>query len=178
MGGMWQSSPLTVCQQNQYDFSVSRDCYDWELGEHGIRIDFIDKQLKERTATFLPQVPIQCGWSKKHTIKRLIQKSGCTEKVEFDENGFPPKYLKLKTIRYRSSLASVTHDEYIAYSNTQHNNIHLTEDGFNSHMNGLVSVSNGNGHMNGKVDESDEDDEEDNNMNNQRSVYTDNHVSL
>jgi len=95
-----------------FDFETSADCYDWILGEHGIRIDFVDQNNKERTATFLPQVPVQCGWTKKHTIKRLIQKSGCTDKIEFDANGMPPKHLKLKTVRYRSSLANATHQEY------------------------------------------------------------------
>jgi len=95
-----------------FGFETSADCYDWVLGEHGIRIDFVDRNNKERTATFLPQVPVQCGWTKKHTIKKLIQKSGCTDRIEFDANGMPPKHLKLKTIRYRSSLANATHQEY------------------------------------------------------------------
>jgi len=145
---------LSVSVSILFDFCVSQDCYDWELGEHGIRIDFIDRQQKERTATFLPQVPIQCGWTKKHTIKRLIQKSGCTDRIEFDEDGFPPKYLKLKTIRYRSSLASATHEEYQVFSNNllnnnNNNNNKCHSSSSNSHGNGIANHHHSN--RNGKV---------------------------
>jgi len=155
---------LSVSVSILFDFCVSQDCYDWELGEHGIRIDFIDRQQKERTATFLPQVPIQCGWTKKHTIKRLIQKSGCTDRIEFDEDGFPPKYLKLKTIRYRSSLASATHEEYQVFSNNllNSNNNNKSHSSSNSHGNGIANHHHSN--RNGKVvvggDSSDEDEEQ------------------
>ena len=33
------------------------DFADWELGTHGIRIEFLSERGNKKTATFLPEVP-------------------------------------------------------------------------------------------------------------------------
>eukprot|EP01089_Gocevia_fonbrunei_P005495 TRINITY_DN15951_c0_g1_i1.p1 TRINITY_DN15951_c0_g1~~TRINITY_DN15951_c0_g1_i1.p1 ORF type:complete len:277 (-),score=40.96 TRINITY_DN15951_c0_g1_i1:92-805(-) len=64
-----------------YDFEDSDDCFDWELHTHGIKIEFEDSKNKYRSATFLPYVMTQFGFSKRQTIKRLIEKSGSSDKL-------------------------------------------------------------------------------------------------
>jgi AMMECR1 domain-containing protein len=41
-------------------FEDANDFLDWEVGIHGIRIDFVDKGSK-KTATYLPEVPKDQG---------------------------------------------------------------------------------------------------------------------
>ncbi|MEE6497058.1 hypothetical protein FKM82_002576 [Ascaphus truei] len=39
------------------------DCLDWEVGVHGIRIEFINEKGSKRTATYLPEVAKEQGHS-------------------------------------------------------------------------------------------------------------------
>ena len=48
-----------------------RNLYDWTLGKDGIVL-----VSRGRRATFLPQVPVEHGWSKAETVARLAQKGG------------------------------------------------------------------------------------------------------
>lgn len=48
--------------------------YDWEVGTHGISIDF--KESRHYSATFLPEVAEEQKWTKEQTIKALINKAG------------------------------------------------------------------------------------------------------
>ena len=75
-----------------FDFQEADHCFDWEIGVHGLRIDFKDKKNQDRSATFLPEVMTENGWTKKHTIERLVQKSGANDKIDYDEHG---RYLYL-----------------------------------------------------------------------------------
>ena len=38
-------------------FQDGADFADWELGTHGIRIEFLSERGNKKTATFLPEVP-------------------------------------------------------------------------------------------------------------------------
>lgn len=48
---------------------------DWILGTHGIRISFIYRG-RRYGATYLPDVPVEQGWSKEDTIESLMRKAG------------------------------------------------------------------------------------------------------
>jgi len=94
-----------------FDFQIADHCFDWEIGIHGLRIDFRDNKNQERSATFLPEVMTQFGWTKKHTIERLVQKSGSNDALNYDEHG-RPILEQLKTVRFRSSISNASFGEY------------------------------------------------------------------
>jgi len=43
------------------NFEDANDCMDWEVGIHGIRIEFINENGSRRTATYLPEVAPEQG---------------------------------------------------------------------------------------------------------------------
>lgn len=102
---------LTCTVSILYDFEEAKHCYDWTIGVHGIRIEFEDDE-GEKTATFLPHVAVQFGWSKRYTLLRLIQKAGCTLNIEFNVNGVPTNISNLKVVRFCSSEYSLNYNQY------------------------------------------------------------------
>uniref|UniRef100_A0A803YJM6 AMMECR nuclear protein 1 n=1 Tax=Meleagris gallopavo TaxID=9103 RepID=A0A803YJM6_MELGA len=52
------------------------DYMDWEVGVHGIRIEFINEKGSKRTATYLPEVAKEQGWDHIQTIDSLLRKGG------------------------------------------------------------------------------------------------------
>lgn len=55
---------------------AARDMTDWELGVHGILVSFEDHKGKTYGESYLPGIPVLCGWTKEHTINQLLQKAG------------------------------------------------------------------------------------------------------
>lgn len=83
------------------NFEIIRDCYDWQVGVHGILCEWDDFH-----ATFLPSVAQEQGWSKPQTISHLIRKAGF--QGEITEN----LIASLKVTRYQSQSASATFIQY------------------------------------------------------------------
>jgi hypothetical protein len=55
---------------------------DWEVGTHGLIIEFTDPAMRcRRTATFLPEVAAEQGWDKEATLDALIKKAGACRGV-------------------------------------------------------------------------------------------------
>ena len=82
-------------------------CFDWEVGIHGIVIKFMYK-AKHYSATYLPEVAKEQGWTQKQTILSLARKAGYTGKVSND-------ILKIiQTTRYQSSKDKLTYDDFIS----------------------------------------------------------------
>ncbi|KAL4931239.1 AMMECR1 domain-containing protein [Aspergillus undulatus] len=48
---------------------------DWTLGTHGLRISFIHRG-RRFGATYLPDVPVEQGWTKEETVTSLMHKAG------------------------------------------------------------------------------------------------------
>eukprot|EP00882_Tetradesmus_deserticola_P024830 GHRQ01027158.1.p1 GENE.GHRQ01027158.1~~GHRQ01027158.1.p1 ORF type:complete len:191 (+),score=32.23 GHRQ01027158.1:359-931(+) len=78
-------SPVQIKEVSQLSCSVSllrcfeqgASWHDWEIGQHGLIIEFTDPVLScKRTATFLPEVAGDQGWSKQQCIEALIRKAG------------------------------------------------------------------------------------------------------
>ena len=89
------------------DGSLFRD--DWEIGKHGIIIEFSDPVWNcRRSATFLPDVPREQGWDKEATIDALIRKAGCSTPPS------PKIRAAVHLVRYQSSLCSVTYHDFWA----------------------------------------------------------------
>lgn len=82
------------------NFEKGKDAMDWEVGKHGIRIQFDFYR-----ATFLPHVAKEQGWDKITTLKHLIRKAGCFDDLEEVID-------KIELTRYQSIVAEVTYEEY------------------------------------------------------------------
>ncbi|KAJ1863824.1 hypothetical protein LPJ73_000418 [Coemansia sp. RSA 2703] len=89
------------------DFETAKDYLDWEVGKHGVWIEFSDESGGRQTATFLPQIASEQGWSKVETIDQLLRKGGFY--------GVPTQeiYSTIKLTRYQSKKAELTYSEYM-----------------------------------------------------------------
>ncbi|EYE98185.1 AMMECR1 domain-containing protein [Aspergillus ruber CBS 135680] len=56
-------------------FEPCTNAMDWDLGTHGIRISFIQRG-RRYGATYLPDVPVEQGWTKEETLESLMRKAG------------------------------------------------------------------------------------------------------
>ncbi|KAI9495637.1 ammecr1 protein [Zychaea mexicana] len=91
------------------NFEDGQDYLDWEIGVHGIWIEFTNDQGHKRTATYLPEVMPEQGWNKQETIDSLLRKGGY-------RGAITEKVLKsIKLTRYQSSKAKAGYTEYVAY---------------------------------------------------------------
>ena len=83
------------------NFEKAKNCYEWEIGKHGIEINF----LKYYHATFLPEVAIEQKWDKETTLRELVIKAGYDGDLEDVID-------KIETTRYQSLKLFMTYDEY------------------------------------------------------------------
>jgi uncharacterized protein (TIGR00296 family) len=90
------------------DFESAQGWDDWQLGTHGIWIDFVDPHGRARNATFLPDVPPEQGWDKNTTIISLVRKAGFQGEVTAHVLG------SLQLTRYQSTLCKLSYDDYLA----------------------------------------------------------------
>ena len=86
------------------NFEDAKDCYDWELGKHGIQIEF-EENGNFFHATFLPHVPVEHQMDKNTTLEHLIRKAGYYGNLKDVEK-------KIKLTRYQSIKLFMTYDEY------------------------------------------------------------------
>lgn len=94
-------------------FEKASNWQDWEIGTHGLIIEFRDPNTHEhRTATYLPEIAASEGWTKQSTIDSLIRKAGFTGHV-----GYRLKDA-LSLTRYQSTTHMMTYEEYIAVTRT------------------------------------------------------------
>ena len=85
------------------NFEEAKDCYDWEIGKHGIDIKF-----GKYSATFLPEVAVEHKMDKRTTLENLIEKAGYYGNLEDIEK-------KIKLTRYQSIKLFMSYEEYINY---------------------------------------------------------------
>lgn len=98
-------SRLCVSVSLLVDFEDALNYLDWTVGLHGIKIE-ITQGSSNRTATYLPEVALEAGWTKEETIESLLKKAGT--KGQFTQA------LKdsIKLTRYRSEKVKMTFEEY------------------------------------------------------------------
>ncbi|KAJ1798665.1 hypothetical protein LPJ56_006753 [Coemansia sp. RSA 2599] len=106
--------PLLSCTVSLLtDFEKVDDYLDWEVGKHGVWIEFRGDRGERRTATFLPQIAAEQGWSKAETIDHLLRKGGCrgliAERV----------YESVRLTRYQSQKAELSFADYEAMGRTR-----------------------------------------------------------
>jgi AMMECR1 domain-containing protein len=72
-------------------------------------LEFTDPESVRRSATYLPEVAAQEGWTKVETVDSLVRKAGymgpLTESMR----------RKFRITRYQSSLCTMHYSEYAAY---------------------------------------------------------------
>ncbi len=92
------------------NFEDAKDCYDWEVGKHGIQIFF--EENGQHSATFLPEVPIEHKMDKITTLQHLIEKAGYHGKLKDVDK-------KIKMRRYQSIKIFMSYEEYLNYKNKE-----------------------------------------------------------
>ncbi|KAL7671980.1 hypothetical protein ACOME3_006878 [Neoechinorhynchus agilis] len=90
------------------DFEPIDSFIDWEIGIHGIRLEFKIHGSSTYSATYLPDVAREQGWNHRQTIDSLIKKSGY--------NGLIDDALRhrVNLVRYRSQKITKTYADYRA----------------------------------------------------------------
>jgi len=88
-------------------FEDGSDYLDWEVGVHGIRIEFHNEKGSKRTATYLPEVAPEQGWDQIQTIDSLLRKGGYKGSVT------PDIRRTIKLTRYQSEKISVSYQDYL-----------------------------------------------------------------
>lgn len=90
-------------------FEEAGDYLDWQVGVHGIRIEFHNERGSKRTATYLPEVATEQGWNQTQTIDSLLRKGG------FKGHVTPDVRSSIKLTRYQSEKVSVGYQDFIVY---------------------------------------------------------------
>ena len=96
------------------DFEDTQNCYDWEIGKHGIQIFFEDNG--PHSATFLPEVPVEHHMDMETTLQNLIEKAGSKSKLKDIDK-------KIKMRRYQSIKIFMTYEEYLKYKSTKNTDL-------------------------------------------------------
>jgi len=78
---------------------------DWEHGTHGLRISFV-YHGRRLGATYLPDVPVEQGWTKEETLISLMRKAGWSGR----ESEW--KKVELNVTRYKGTKANVSWEQY------------------------------------------------------------------
>eukprot|EP00252_Welwitschia_mirabilis_P009170 TRINITY_DN2151_c0_g2_i2.p1 TRINITY_DN2151_c0_g2~~TRINITY_DN2151_c0_g2_i2.p1 ORF type:complete len:182 (-),score=20.33 TRINITY_DN2151_c0_g2_i2:430-975(-) len=91
------------------DYEPANNYLDWEIGKHGLILEFTDYEGIRRSATYLPEIAAQEGWTKIETIDSLMRKSGyfgvITESLR----------KRVHLTRYQSTLYTMHYSDYVAY---------------------------------------------------------------
>lgn len=84
-------------------FEPARHVYDWEIGTHGIVLSLVNDSL---SATYLPEVCCEHGWTKRFCIESLARKAGFHQPLD-------SHVLKgASVMRYQSSKMELTFEQY------------------------------------------------------------------
>lgn len=103
----WEEVPrLHVSVSILTHFEDSKDYLDWEIGVHGIRIEFYTERGSRRTATYLPEVAPEQGWDHVQTIDSLLRKGGFKGSITNDTRR------GIRLTRYQSEKMTVSYQEY------------------------------------------------------------------
>lgn len=84
-----------------HSFEKCDNPLDWEVGKHGTTFN-----MDGYSATFLPEVAEEQGWTKETTLQYLANKSGYPRRLT------PKDYDKIDLERYQSSHIQVTWKDY------------------------------------------------------------------
>ncbi|KAJ1557641.1 AMME syndrome candidate protein 1 protein [Nowakowskiella sp. JEL0078] len=100
---------LTCAVSLLVNFEKADNHFDWEIGLHGIWIEFRDENGRKRTATYLPEVMEEQGWNKIEAIDSLLKKGGYLSKITEECRQ------TIVLTRYQSKKHTITYDEYLEF---------------------------------------------------------------
>jgi AMME syndrome candidate gene 1 protein len=100
---------LSVSLLVQYE--EAQHSYDWNVGTHGIIIEF-SMQGRSYSGTYLPEVAPEQGWSQSEAVESLVRKAGYKGAVTKD------LLQSMKTTRYQSSKCGLSYSEYLGMIKT------------------------------------------------------------
>ncbi|KAJ8310660.1 hypothetical protein KUTeg_012525 [Tegillarca granosa] len=107
-------SKLHVSVSILTNFEEAEGYLDWEVGEHGIRIEFVNEKGHKKTATYLPEVAIEQGWDRIQTIDSLLRKGGYKGHINHEVRG------QLRLTRYRSEKITISYTDYVSQKQNGH----------------------------------------------------------
>eukprot|EP00049_Salpingoeca_infusionum_P025785 m.21685 g.21685 ORF g.21685 m.21685 type:complete len:200 (+) comp8320_c0_seq1:106-705(+) len=90
------------------NFENGKDYLDWDIGTHGIEIEFLSSDGQRGRATYLPEVAVEQGWTKLEAIDSLLHKGGFRGVVTDDVR------TSIQLRRYQSEKARATFSEWQA----------------------------------------------------------------
>jgi len=88
------------------NFEQVRDRHDWQIGTHGIIIDFVDPRGVARNGIYLPEVMPEQGWNKQQAIISLIRKAGYSQPVT------EQLLASVRLTRYQTSNTTRSYDDW------------------------------------------------------------------
>jgi len=88
------------------DFEPIPDPMDWEIGKHGLRINFMHNN-RRYGSTYLPDVAREQGWTKEETMISLMRKAGWSGRRDEWR-----RVAELTVIRYQGRRSSLSYDEW------------------------------------------------------------------
>lgn len=105
-------SSLEICVSLLVNYEDGLHYLDWEIGLHGIIIEF-NENGSCYSATYLPDVASEQGWTKEEAIESLARKSGYRGQLS-------SKILQsMKLTRYQTSKMSMTYADYCGFRNSR-----------------------------------------------------------
>lgn len=115
-------SPITKDEFSKLHCSVSilthfeeaADYLDWEVGVHGIRIEFVNEKGHKKTATYLPEVAVEQAWDRIQTIDSLLRKGGYKGIITSEV------HKNVRLTRYRSEKITVSYSDYVSQKQNSH----------------------------------------------------------
>lgn len=104
---------LTAKLSILHKFETCSHVYDWQVGLHGILINFLDAHGRRYSATYLPEIAQEHGMTREVAIRELVIKSGypgpCTEDI-LD---------RMQVQRYQSLVEGIAYGEYLSLSGAE-----------------------------------------------------------
>ena len=97
-----------------HSFEKARDALDWEVGKHGIMIDFeVDDQ--PYSETFLPEVAAEEHWDQRTTLQYLVRKAGYfySEYMRVSCVNHSDLLDEIECTRYQTDKAYLSFKEYV-----------------------------------------------------------------
>ncbi|GLE05223.1 hypothetical protein PINS_up014223 [Pythium insidiosum] len=91
------------------DYEDAAHYEDWEIGVHGIIIDFVDDHGQHYSATYLPDVAKEQNWTRVETVVSLMRKAGFRRSVS------QSMLETIRLTRYKSSKHRLSFQEYLAF---------------------------------------------------------------
>jgi len=89
------------------NFEPCSSYLDWNIGIHGIRIEFFNERGAKRSATYLPEVAHEQGWNHTQTLDSLLRKGGYKATITADMRK------SVQVTRYQSEKITLHYTDYI-----------------------------------------------------------------